>query len=534
MNTGKKYSRMLFLVLLLAAVVAGCGESHTNNVPPNSAKAITAFSLNGASGAINESAKTIAVTMPFSTPSVTALVATFSTTGASVMVGATTQISGITPNDFTNPMLYTVTATDGTMVNYTATVTVALGSAKSITAYSIAGQVSSSITGTAIAVTMPFGTADVTALVATFSTTGAFVTVDTTTQTSGTTPNDFTGPVIYTVTAADTTTQTYTVTVTVAPSSAKDITAYSLAGQDTSTIIGTAITVTMPFSTPSVTALVATFSTTGASVHVGSTLQTSGTTTNDFTSPVIYTVTAADTTTQTYTVTVTLAAAPAPAICTGTVTDCVDLGNAAIFSILTGTGITDVPASPITGNIGTSGSSGASITVPCTDVLTGQVFTDDDTYPGVACTSPDKTLAGLAVVDMGTAYTDATVKTSTAACPGGGAFNVPPLVPGVYTCVDVTIPAHLTLNGSSTDVWVFQIAGTLTQSADMIVSLLGGALPQNVFWQVSGAVTIGTNAHIEGVILSQAQINMLAGSSIKGRLLSQAGVALDTATVTEP
>ena len=158
MNTGKKYSKMLFLVLLLAAVAAGCGESHTNNVPPNSNKAITAFSLNGSSGAINESAKTIAVTMPFTTPSVTALVATFSTTGTSVKVGPTTQISGITPNNFTNPVLYTVTATDGTAANYTVTVTVASGSAKAITAYSIAGQVTSSITGTAISVTMPFGT----------------------------------------------------------------------------------------------------------------------------------------------------------------------------------------------------------------------------------------------------------------------------------------------------------------------------------------------------------------------------------------
>ena len=450
MNTGKKYSKMLFLVLLLAAVVAGCGESHTNNVPPNSNKAITAFSLNGASGAINEAAKTIAVTMPFSTPSVTALVATFSTTGKSVKVGATTQISGITPNNFTNPVLYTVTATDGTAVNYTVTVTVASGNAKSITAYSIAGPagpVTSTIIGTAITVTMPFGTTDVTALVATFETTGANVTVDLVTQQSGTTPNDFTSPVIYTVTAADTTTQTYTVTVA-------------------------------------------------------------------------------------------LAAAPAPAICTGATTSCVDLGDAANFAILTGAGITDVSASPITGNIGTSGITGASITVPCTDVLTGQVFTDDANYPGFACTSPDKTMAGLALGDMGTAYTDATVKTSTAACPGGGAFNgglVGPLAPGVYTCaVDVTIPAHFTLNGSSTDVWVFQITGTLTQSSATTVFLTGGALPQNVFWQVSGVVEIGTTAHIEGVILAQTQINMLTGSSIKGRLLAQTAVTLDTATVTEP
>ncbi len=126
---------------------------------------------------------------------------------------------------------------------------------------------------------------------------------------SGTTANNFTSPVAYTVTAADSTTATYTVTVTVASISAKEITAYSLAGV-TGTINETAktIVVTMPFGTD-VTALVATFTTTGASVHVGAAAQVSGTTANNFTSPVAYTVTAADGTTATYTVTTTVAAA---------------------------------------------------------------------------------------------------------------------------------------------------------------------------------------------------------------------------------
>jgi hypothetical protein len=61
---------------------------------------------------------------------------------------------------------------------------------------------------------VPFGT-NVSALVATFATTGAAVTVGAAPQTSGTTSNDFTSPVIYAVTAADTSTQTYVVTVTV-------------------------------------------------------------------------------------------------------------------------------------------------------------------------------------------------------------------------------------------------------------------------------------------------------------------------------
>jgi hypothetical protein len=50
-------------------------------------------------------------------------VATFTTTGASVKVGSTVQISGTTARNFTNPVVYTVTAADATIQDYTVTVT---------------------------------------------------------------------------------------------------------------------------------------------------------------------------------------------------------------------------------------------------------------------------------------------------------------------------------------------------------------------------------------------------------------------------
>jgi len=67
--------------------------------------------------------------MPFGT-NMTALVATYTTTGASAKVGATTQISGTTANDFTSPVAYSVTAADNSTATYTVTVTVALNSAR--------------------------------------------------------------------------------------------------------------------------------------------------------------------------------------------------------------------------------------------------------------------------------------------------------------------------------------------------------------------------------------------------------------------
>ena len=275
------------------------------------APGITDFTIPGQQGSttISQTAHTIAVTMPYTTSSLNGLVASFTTSpaGQTVTVGSTTQISGTTPNDFRNTVRYTVTKTNGTANYYDVTVTIA----PAITAFSISTPVqqSSSINQTAhtIAVTMPYGTTDLTALVATFTASpGSSVKVGSTTQTSGVTANDFTRSVTYTVTAADGSTQDYLVSVTVGLNPAKAITAFTIPGQQGTTVIDQGahtIAVTMPCGT-NVTALVPSFTATGVSVKVGSTVQVSETTPNNFTSPVIYTVFAADGSTQDYTATV--------------------------------------------------------------------------------------------------------------------------------------------------------------------------------------------------------------------------------------
>lgn len=85
----------------------------------SSAKTLTAFGFTNptATGTINEAAKTVAVTVPYGT-NVTALVAYLITTGASVKVGTTVQVSGTTANNFTNPVAYTITAADGSTQDY--------------------------------------------------------------------------------------------------------------------------------------------------------------------------------------------------------------------------------------------------------------------------------------------------------------------------------------------------------------------------------------------------------------------------------
>ncbi len=66
------------------------------------------------------------------------------------------------------------------------------------------------------------------------------------------------------------------------------------------------------------------------------------------------------------------------------------------------------------------------------------------------------------------------------------------------------------------------------------VILSGGALPQNIFWQVSGAVTMGASTHFEGIILGKTGITLGSLASINGRLLAQTAVVLDATTVTVP
>ncbi len=89
-------------------------------VTSNSGKAITAFTIPGQVGdtVINESAKTVTIHVPFGTV-VTALVPTIAVTPTA----SVSPVSGLAQN-FTSPVVYTVTANDSTYVHYTVTVIV--------------------------------------------------------------------------------------------------------------------------------------------------------------------------------------------------------------------------------------------------------------------------------------------------------------------------------------------------------------------------------------------------------------------------
>lgn len=217
----------------------------------------------------------------------------------------------------------------------------------------------------------------------------------------------------------------------------------------------------------------------------------------------------------------------------------VNLGTAGSFVILAKTAISTVPVSAITGNIGVSPAAATFITgfnlaYDATNVfatssqLTGQAFASD-------LALPTPTNLTTAVGDMELAFTDAAGRAASVTELSAGNIGGATLTAGVYSwSTSLLIPTDVTLSGSATDVWVFQIAQDLTLSSGARVVLAGGALAKNVFWQVAGLVDVGTTAHCEGVILSKTAITLGTGASVNGRLLAQTAVSLDGNTVVQP
>jgi len=174
------------------------------------------------------------------------LVATFTLdNGATAAVSGTAQESGVTPNDFVDgtALVYTVTASDGATTqdwNVIVSVSTSASTEAKITAYSFAEQTgNATITDPAfsgqngtIDVEVAYGT-DLTALVASFDLSyNASAKIANDDQTSGSTVNDFTNTVTYTVTAEDaSTTVDWDVNVSIAPNTENDILAYSFAEQ---------------------------------------------------------------------------------------------------------------------------------------------------------------------------------------------------------------------------------------------------------------------------------------------------------------
>jgi hypothetical protein len=542
MKTFKGYSKMWFLALLLVAFVAGCSNSSGDNGGGNSDTTApivsssvpidlaTGVALNSSVNAIFSEAMSTATLTP----------ATFAVTQGTTPVSGTVTYVGTTAtfkpaSNLAVSTTYTATITTG--------VTDLAGNALAVAySWTFTTGTASDTTAPTVSSTIPFnlatGVARNSTVNAIFSeamnaatlTTGSF------TLKQGTTP--VSGKVTYHGTTATfkpasnfAASTTYTATIT---TGVTDLAGNALAADKvwsfttSATLDTTAPTVssTIPLDLATGVSLNSTVNAIFSEAMNAATLTTGSFTLKQGTTPVSGTVTYLGTRatfmpisnlvpSTTYTATITtgvtdlagnaLAADKRWSFTTGTTTAAgpapVLLGSAANYAILAETGVDTVPSSVVTGNVGVS--------PYARTALTGwsQTYDVTDTYATSAqVVAPFKLFAAdlvggttsadlsTAVLDMQAAYTDAAGRTATSAATtnvGSGTLTSLTLAPGVYEWGSaVTIPTDLTLNGSATDVWIFKVAGTLDMAAAKSVIPSGGALPQNIFWQVSGAVTI--------------------------------------------
>ncbi|MDR3653197.1 MAG: ice-binding family protein [Paludibacter sp.] len=229
---------------------------------------------------------------------------------------------------------------------------------------------------------------------------------------------------------------------------------------------------------------------------------------------------------------------------TGTGPGNINLGGAAIYTILSKSGISTIGVTSITGNIGVSPATATAITgfglimdpsnvfsksSPST-LVSGNVYAADYAVPTPANIS-------TAVIDMQTAFTTANgLTTSVITELGAGDITGMTLVPGLYKwSTGLLISASgVTLTGGPNDTWVFQIGQGMTVANGAIIHLAGGAQAKNIYWITASDAVIGSTVNFSGNILSYTKITVNTGSTVTGRLLGQTAVTLNAATVVLP
>jgi len=217
----------------------------------------------------------------------------------------------------------------------------------------------------------------------------------------------------------------------------------------------------------------------------------------------------------------------------------VDLGTASQYVVLAKSAISTVSPSVITGDLGLSPAAATYVTGFSLIADASGVFSTSSQVTGklyaADYASPTPANLTTAVGDMGTAFTAAAGRAPDVTGLGAGSIGGMTLPAGVYGWgTGLLMATDVTLTGSNTDVWIFQVAKNLTVSNGAHLILAGGAVPANVFWQVSGDVRLGTTVQFDGTILCKTGIALNTGASLTGRLLAQTAVTLDANTLIAP
>jgi hypothetical protein len=192
------------------------------------------------------------------------------------------------------------------------------------------------------------------------------------------------------------------------------------------------------------------------------------------------------------------------------------------FAVLGGSTVTNVPAAGTVIN----GDLGVAPGLAITGFPPGIVVPPGTIHAGDAAAQSAQSDVTAAFISIGG---------GSQPCPGGNDLTGQDLggkslAPGVYCfSTSAQLTGTLTLNGTSADVWIFQIGSTLATASGSSVVFTGGASACNVFWQIGTSATLGTTTSFNGNILALSSITLDHGANIvSGRALARNGaVTLD-------
>lgn len=209
----------------------------------------------------------------------------------------------------------------------------------------------------------------------------------------------------------------------------------------------------------------------------------------------------------------------------------VNLGAAAPFAVLAGSGVTNVGFTVITGDLGVWPVAGTAVTGFSGENAGGPgkvigTIEDNDS-------SLETSAARAGSASLGIAINDAKGRTG-AFTPENTDLVGKTLKPGLYRS-----SGTLTLTGgavylSGRGVYIFQVATGLIVGVGSSVVLENGARAQDIFWQVGTKATLNTGVKFYGNILAGTAITMGSGVAMNGRALAQTNVTFITDTVTIP
>lgn len=218
-------------------------------------------------------------------------------------------------------------------------------------------------------------------------------------------------------------------------------------------------------------------------------------------------------------------------------TPTVPLGTADSFAVLAATGVSNVPVSAITGDVGAAPAAGSSITGLTCEEVDGTIYSVDGSGP--VCRETNAGLLTTAKTDQTAAYLNAFGRVpDTTFADGDNQLGSQTLAPGVYRfghAPTANLVGNLTLHGDASSVWIFQATSDLVTASSSTVTLTGGAQACNIFWQVGSSATLGSSSSFVGTVLAQTSIFVQSRATIEGRVLAGTGaVTLDMNTITRP